>query len=59
MVVPLLGRMSDPHPLARGLAAASFAAVVALMPLAQVAPGLRLGPRVVGQGSLRRVHAEH
>lgn len=40
VVVPLLGRMSDAQPLARGLAARTFAAVVALMPLAQASrPG--------------------
>lgn len=36
VVVPLMGRMSDAQPLARSLAARTFAAVVALMPLAQV-----------------------
>ena len=37
-VVPLLGRMSDPHPGTRAIAAKCFAAVVALMPLAQGVP---------------------
>lgn len=40
VVVPLMGRMSDAQPLARELAARTFAAVVALMPLAQVGAGL-------------------
>lgn len=35
VVVPLMGRMSDAQPLARSLAARTFAAVVAIMPLAQ------------------------
>ncbi|KAL4458077.1 hypothetical protein ABPG75_012942 [Micractinium tetrahymenae] len=35
VVVPLMGRMSDAQPLARALAARTFAAVVAIMPLAQ------------------------
>ncbi len=39
VVVPLMGRMSDAQPLARELAARTFAAVVALMPLAQVGLG--------------------
>lgn len=33
LVVPLIGRMSDPCPLARSLASACFASVVALVPL--------------------------
>ena len=33
LVVPLIGRMSDASPLARGLASACFASVVALVPL--------------------------
>ena len=33
-VVPLLGRMSDPHPRVRAVASSCFAKVVALMPLA-------------------------
>jgi len=37
-VVPLLGRMSDPHPGTRAVASSCFAAVVALMPLAQGVP---------------------
>jgi TATA-binding protein-associated factor len=37
-VVPLLGRMSDPSPPARAVAARCFASVVALMPLAHGAP---------------------
>ena len=37
-VVPLLGRMSDPHPGTRAIAASCFAQVVALMPLAQGVP---------------------
>ena len=36
LVVPLMGRMSDPHPTVRQLATATFAPVVALLPLAQV-----------------------
>eukprot|EP00887_Chlorella_sp_A99_P001519 scaffold8.g1519.t1 len=42
-VVPLMGRMSDPLPTARALAARAFAGVVALLPLVQGAeppPGL-------------------
>lgn len=39
VVVPLMGRMSDAQPLARALAARTFASVVALMPLAQVGWG--------------------
>lgn len=39
VVVPLMGRMSDAHPLARSLAARTFAAVVAIMPLAQARGG--------------------
>lgn len=39
VVVPLMGRISDAQPLARALAARSFAAVVALLPLAQVRGG--------------------
>lgn len=35
VVVPLMGRMSDAQPLARALATRTFAAVVAIMPLAQ------------------------
>lgn len=45
VVVPLMGRMSDAQPLARALAARSFAAVVALMPLAQVGRGGHAGRR--------------
>ncbi|KAG7669536.1 hypothetical protein KSW81_007689 [Nannochloris sp. 'desiccata'] len=37
-VVPLLSRMSDPHPGTRAVASSCFAAVVALMPLAQGVP---------------------
>ena len=33
LVVPLIGSMSDASPLARGLASACFASVVALVPL--------------------------
>lgn len=36
LVVPLMGRMSDPDPAVRQLATATFAPVVALLPLAQV-----------------------
>lgn len=36
LVVPLLGRMSDPLPAVRRLAAPAFASIVALVPLAQV-----------------------
>ena len=36
LVVPLMGRMSDPDPTVRQLATATFAPVVALLPLAQV-----------------------
>lgn len=36
VVVPLMGRMSDAQPVARALAARTFAAVVAVMPLSQV-----------------------
>ncbi|KAA6421342.1 MAG: hypothetical protein FRX49_08620 [Trebouxia sp. A1-2] len=35
LVVPLMGRMSDPDPAVRQLATATFAPVVALLPLAQ------------------------
>lgn len=49
VVVPLMGRMSDAQPLARELAARTFAAVVALMPLAQV--GGAAGVGVGGAGS--------
>ena len=43
VVVPLMGRMSDAQPLARALAARTFATVVALMPLAQASGGRRGG----------------
>ena len=36
LVVPLMGRMSDPDPAVRQAATATFAPVVALLPLAQV-----------------------
>ena len=36
VVVPLMGRMSDPDPTVRQAATATFAPVVALLPLAQV-----------------------
>ena len=36
LVVPLMGRMSDPDAALRQLATATFAPVVALLPLAQV-----------------------
>lgn len=36
LVVPLMGRMSDPLPAVRRLAAPTFATVVSLVPLAQV-----------------------
>jgi hypothetical protein len=59
-LVPLLGRVSDPHPLARALAARCLAAVVALMPLAQGAgepPGLDAGQRAVLEGEGRALLA--
>lgn len=36
LVVPVMGRMSDPVPEVRQLATATFAPIVALLPLAQV-----------------------
>jgi TATA-binding protein-associated factor len=39
LVVPLLGRMSDPLPAVRGPATTCFGALVALLPLAQVGAG--------------------
>ncbi|KAI3435532.1 hypothetical protein D9Q98_001597 [Chlorella vulgaris] len=50
VVVPLMGRMSDPQPAARAAAARTFAAVVGVMPLAQGAgepPGLDAEQRAV------------
>jgi hypothetical protein len=36
LVVPLLGRMTDPLPAVRNLAAPAFASIVSLVPLSQV-----------------------
>ena len=51
VVAPLMGRMSDPLPAARSLAARAFAGVVALLPLAQVrAPGYFSWGGAAGRG---------
>lgn len=52
LVVPLIGRMSDASPLARSLASAAFASVVAIMPLMDRVrpPGQGSGQRGSGGG---------
>ena len=48
LLVPLMARMSDPLPAVRRRAAPTFAALVALVPLAQV--GCALCPYITSRG---------
>ena len=56
VIVPLMGRMSDPLPSVRAMASKAFASVVALLPLAQGSP-VPPGLSAEQTGTLEREHA--